>query len=301
MTPIQFRGQGIAIPTPFRPDESVDTESLGSHIDFLRVGGVDFLVALGTTAETPSLTPDERHTVMETVKAHAGDLPVVMGLGGNCTRAVVNEIQSTDFSGVSAILSVAPYYNKPSQKGLYGHFAAIAEASPVGVILYNVPSRTGVNIEASTTLALAEAYPDKIIAIKEASGRLDQAETIINRRWPGFAILSGDDSLAHSMIKMGAEGVISVLGNAYPSLFGRMIHLTLEGEIEKAALIHQQFSALYTLLFRDGNPSGIKAALHTLFPSYGEATRLPLTPVTSKTRTEIADFIHRTGQTYKHS
>lgn len=290
-----FRGQGIAAATPFRNDESIDTAALGNHIDYLRQSGVDFIVALGTTAETPTLTPDERRLVMTTVLAHAGSVPVVMGIGGNCTRSVVEEIRSTDFTGVSAILSVAPFYNKPSQRGLYAHFAAIAEACPVDVILYNVPSRTGVNIDAATTLALAKAYPGKIIAIKEASGRLDQTESIINRRDEGFAILSGDDSLAHSMIKMGADGVISVLGNVYPALFGEMIHATLDGDIDRAALIHQQFSALYTLLFRDGNPSGVKAALHARFPEYCEVTRLPLTPVSDETRAEITDFIARMG------
>ncbi|MCM1520471.1 MAG: 4-hydroxy-tetrahydrodipicolinate synthase [Lachnoclostridium sp.] len=286
-----FRGQGIALATPFADDGSIDTAVLGRHVDSLCNAGVDFIVALGTTAETPTLSAEEKQLVVDTVRGHAGSVPVVVGIGGNCTANVVNEIRHTDFNGISAILSVAPYYNKPSQRGLYGHFAAIAEACPVDVILYNVPSRTGVNVEAATTLALAEAYPDKVVAIKEASGRLEQAETILNRRHDGFSVLSGDDSLAHSMIKMGADGVISVLGNVFPEKFGRMIYATLDGEIEDAALIHQSFSALYSLLFRDGNPSGVKAALSCVIPGYKENLRLPLVPVSDETRAEIADFI----------
>lgn len=287
-----FRGLGIALPTPFRDsDGGVDYMALKAHLSYLKEGGVDFMVALGTTAETPTLTADERRRVLATVVECCDGMPVVAGIGGNCTRAVVDEIERTDFTGVSAILSVAPYYNKPRQEGLYRHFAAVAQASPVGVILYNVPSRTGVNIEAATALRLASDFPDKIIAIKEASGRLDQAETIVNRRHEGFNILAGDDSLAHAMIKAGAEGVISVLGNVYPALFGRMIHATMDGDTDRAAMIHQQFSALYTLLFRDGNPAGVKAALHCVMPGYGESLRLPLIPVDDTTRAEISEFL----------
>ncbi|MBD5201981.1 MAG: 4-hydroxy-tetrahydrodipicolinate synthase [Bacteroides sp.] len=288
MAQSMFKGLGVAIPTPFCADESLDEDALARHIDFLREASVDFIVALGTTAENPTLTPDERQRTVDIVKSHAGNIPVVMGLGGNSTRAVVEELKRTEFDGISAILSVAPYYNKPSQTGLYRHFAAIAEASPVPVILYNVPSRTGVNIEAATSLALAHDYPGKIVAVKEASGRLDQAETMVIRRDAGFAVLSGDDSLAHSMIKLGGDGVISVLGNVFPREFGTMIRASLAGDITRASIIHQHFSALYTLLFRDGNPSGVKAALNILHPYFGETLRLPLTPVTASTRQELA-------------
>ncbi len=287
MTPTPFKGLGVAIATPFLRDESLDEEALGRHIDFLRESAVDFIVSLGTTAENPVLTPGERARIMEIVVSHAGKVPVVMGVGGNCTRNVVEQLRATDMTGVSGILSVTPYYNKPSQEGLYKHFAAIAEASPVPVILYNVPSRTGVNLEAATSLRLAGDYRGKIVAVKEASGRLEQAETMIIRRERGFAVLSGDDSLAHSMIKLGGDGVISVLGNLFPREFGTMIRASLAGDITRAAILHQHFSALYTLLFRDGNPSGIKAALNILHPYFGDTLRLPLTPVTASTRAEL--------------
>lgn len=282
---------GVALTTPFREDETIDYDALDSHIDYLINGGTDFIVVLGTTAETPTLTPAEKHEIACHILDYAGGrIPLVLGAGGNCTRAVVEEIESFDrLAEFDSILSVVPYYNKPTQEGMYRHFSAIAEASPVPVILYNIPGRSGVNMNVDTIIRLAEEYPGRIVGIKEASGNMEQARNVITRRPEGFLVLSGDDSLAHTMIGAGGDGVISVLGNAYPRQFSEMIHVSLDPERhEQAAPMHQRFSALYSLLFKDGNPAGIKALLHLLFPDYHEVLRLPLVPVTDTTRRALA-------------
>lgn len=287
MSPQRLRGMGVALTTPFLQDGSIDYDTLDFHLDYLIDGNTDYIVALGTTAETPTLTHDEKKQLALHILDHvAGRCPLVLGIGGNSTAAVIDEIHHTDrLEEFDAILSVVPYYNKPVQEGMYRHFAAIAKASPIPVLLYNIPGRTGVNMNVDTIIRLAKDFPDKIIGVKEASGNMEQAQNVITRRPKGFLVLSGDDSLAHSMIRLGGDGVISVLGNAYPAQFTEMIHKSLDEEtVEEASLLHQKFSALYSLLFKDGNPAGIKCLLHILFPRYQEVLRLPLIPTTDTTR-----------------
>lgn len=282
-----LRGMGVALTTPFMDNGDIDYGSLDAHLDYLIDGKTDYIVALGTTAETPTLSADEKHKLALHILDYVnGRCPVVVGIGGNCTGSIVEELRKmARLSEFAAILSVVPYYNKPTQEGMYRHFAEIAKASPVPVILYNVPGRTGVNMNTDTIIRLASDFRGKIIGIKEASGNMEQAQNVMTRRPAGFLVISGDDSLAHSMIRLGGDGVISVLGNAYPRQFAEMIHRSLEDETaEPAARLHQQFSALYSLLFKDGNPAGIKCLLHLLFPSYREVLRLPLVPVTDETR-----------------
>ncbi|MCM1162802.1 MAG: 4-hydroxy-tetrahydrodipicolinate synthase [Muribaculaceae bacterium] len=283
----RLRGMGVALTTPFKADESIDYEALDAHVDYLIDGGADYIVALGTTAETPTLTADERRTLaLHILDRVAGRVPVVLGMGGNCTRCVVEDIGAMPrLNEFDAILSVVPYYNKPTQEGMYRHFTTIAKACPIPVILYNIPGRTGVNMSVDTIIRLAYENHGKIVGIKEASGNMEQAALVITRRPDGFLVISGDDSLAHTMIGLGGDGVISVLGNAAPRLFSEMIHVSLDPECHKEATkLHQRFSALYSLLFKDGNPAGIKALLHAMFPAYGEVLRLPLVSVSEVVR-----------------
>ncbi|MCH5326214.1 MAG: 4-hydroxy-tetrahydrodipicolinate synthase [Duncaniella sp.] len=282
-----LRGMGVALTTPFRHDETIDYDALDAHIDYLVEGGCDYIVALGTTAETPTLTGDERQELALHILDYVDRrIPVVLGMGGNCTRALVAEISAMKrLDEFAALLSVVPYYNKPTQEGMYRHFTAVAKVSPVPIILYNIPGRSGVNMSVDTIIRLASENPDKIIGIKEASGNMEQAALVITRRPDGFLVISGDDSLAHTMIGLGGDGVISVVGNAYPAEFTQMIHLSLDSERHnEAAPLHQRFSALYSLLFKDGNPAGIKSLLHALRPEYAEVLRLPLVPVTEPVR-----------------
>lgn len=285
-----LRGMGVALTTPFDTTMAVDYDVLDRHVDMLVDCGADYIVALGTTAETPTLSHDEKvavaHRVLDRV---GGRIPVVLGMGGNCTRVLTEELRSFPrLEEAAAILSVVPYYNKPTQEGMYRHFAAVAEASPVPVILYNIPGRTGVNMSVDTIIRLATEFPDRITGIKEASGNMEQASLVITRRPEGFLVISGDDSLAHTMIGLGGDGVISVVGNAYPREFSEMIHVSLDPERhDEAAAMHQKFSAFYSLLFRDGNPSGIKALMHCLMPDYEEVLRLPLVPVSEPVRRAI--------------
>lgn len=294
MTRKKLRGMGVALATPFTSSLEIDFDALGRHIDYLIEGGTDFIVALGTTAETPTLTAGEKEKLMEEIVARVnGRVPLVFGMGGNSTAALSAQIASTpSLAKADAILSVVPYYNKPSQEGMYRHFAEVAKASPVPVILYNIPGRTGVNMEVDTVIRLAEEFPGKIAGIKEASGNMDQAQLIMTRRPAGFTVFSGDDSLAHTMIGFGGDGVISVLGNALPREFTEMIHLSLDPELhDRAADLHRAFSALYSLLFKEGNPAGVKALLHELFPWYGSGLRLPLVEVSDATRQAIASAL----------
>ena len=243
----------------------------------------------GTTAETPTLSADEKRQVREFVTGRvAGRVPLVLGVGGNNTMAVVEELQTLDLSGYQAVLSVVPYYNKPSQEGIYIHYAAIAKASPVPVVLYNVPGRTGVNMTAETTLRLANDFPDKIVAIKEASGNFTQIDDIIKRKPADFMVISGDDGITFPLITLGAVGVISVIGNAFPKEFSRMVRLALEGDYANALLIHHRFTELFSLLFVDGNPAGVKCLLHAMGFMENEL-RLPLVP----TRITTYEKIHR--------
>lgn len=277
MTQTKFKGLGIALVTPFKEDESVDFEALGRLLDYQIQNGVDYIVALGTTAETPTLSEDEKREVRKFVLAKVnGRVPVVLGVGGNNTRAIVETLKNDDMEGIDAILSVVPYYNKPSQEGIFQHYSAVAEASKVPVILYNVPGRTGVNMTAETTLRLARKY-DNIVAIKEASGNIVQMNDIIKNKPKDFMVISGDDGITYPLITMGAVGVISVIGNAFPKEFGKMVRLALQGDYPSAREIHHRFTELFDLLFVDGNPAGAKCML-SIMGYINNKLRLPLVP-----------------------
>lgn len=285
-----FKGLGIALVTPFTSDGSVDYHVLNKLLDYQLKNGADFFCILATTGETPTLTKDEKQKIKELVVEKAGDkVPILMGCGGNNTADVVNELQTADFSGIDGILSVCPYYNKPSQEGLYQHFKAIAAATSLPVVLYNVPGRTGVNLKAETTVRLARDC-ENIVAIKEASGSLEQVDEIIKNKPDGFDVISGDDALTFPMIACGAAGVISVIGNALPKEFSRMIRLEMKGEIESARKIHHKFTDLFNLLFVDGNPAGVKAMLHEMC-MIENVLRLPLVPTRLTTMQKISDCL----------
>lgn len=286
MESFSLRGLGIALITPFRADKSVDFPALERLVNRAIEANIDYIVVLGTTAENATLTHDERRDVALCIaRTAAGRLPLVLGLGGNCTAGVLEEFEHTDLSPFAAILSVVPFYNKPSQEGMYQHYKAIAQASPVPVILYNVPGRTGVNMTAATTLRIARDCPN-VIGIKEASGNMTQVEEIIKNKPEGFEVVSGDDALAYPFICMGAQGVISVMGNAYPRSFGALIHASLNQELDKAKQLQHEFDRMYHLLFCDGNPAGVKAVLHAQGLIENEL-RLPLTPVSAETQALI--------------
>lgn len=288
---ISLDGLGIALATPFKKDYSIDYESLGSLIDFQIDNGADYLVVLGTTGEAVTLTDAERHEVARFVADRArGRVPLVLGMSGNSTYHLVETISRTDFSGYSAILSVVPYYNKPSQEGMRLHFEGVAKASPLPVVLYNVPGRTGANLDASTTLRLAAEHPDKIIAIKEASGRMGQIREILEKKPSAFVVLSGDDALTLPLMAMGASGVISVVGNALPAEFGKVVHLCQEGKFAEASALDRPLQPFYRSLFAEGNPSGIKALL-AIRGMAEDILRLPLTPVSETTRRNLREAL----------
>ena len=282
-----FRGLGIALVTPFTSDGQVDYKSLKRLVEYQIDNGADFLCILATTGETPCLTQDEKDKITQLVKD--GRLPILKGCGGNNTAAVVEELRTADWSGIDGILSVCPYYNKPSQEGLYQHFKAIAEASPLPVVLYNVPGRTGINLKPETTVRLANDC-ENIVAVKEASGSLEQVDEIIKNKPQRFDVLSGDDALTFSMVASGAAGVISVIGNALPKEFSRMIRLEFQGEYEPARKIHHMFTELYSLLFVDGNPAGVKALLHEM-GFIENQLRLPLVPTKVSTLQKMAEIL----------
>lgn len=286
----KFKGLGIALITPFKADGSVDVDSLVRLAEYQISNGADFLCVMGTTAETPCLSPDERKMIRELmVERFAGRVPILLGCGGNCTASIVQELQTGDFTGIDGILSVCPMYNKPSQEGIYQHFRAIAQASPVPVVLYNVPGRTGVNMTAETTLRLAREF-DNIVAIKEASGNITQMDDIIKNKPANFDVISGDDGITFPLITLGAVGVISVIGNALPREFSRMVRLALRGEYEPALKIHHKFTELFKLLFVDGNPAGVKAMLHAMGMIENQL-RLPLVPTRLTTMEQISQII----------
>lgn len=285
-----FRGLGIALVTPFTPHGQVDYKSLKRLVEYQIDNGADFLCILATTGETPCLTQDEKEKITQLVKdVNHGRLPILKGCGGNNTAAVVEELRTADWSGIDGILSVCPYYNKPSQEGLYQHFKAIAEASPLPVVLYNVPGRTGINLKPETTVRLANDC-ENIVAVKEASGSLEQVDEIIKNKPQRFDVLSGDDALTFSMVASGAAGVISVIGNALPKEFSRMIRLEFQGEYEPARKIHHMFTELYSLLFVDGNPAGVKALLHEM-GFIENQLRLPLVPTKVSTLQKMAEIL----------
>lgn len=285
-----FKGLGIALITPFKADHSVDFDALKRLVEYQIQNGADFFCILATTGETPCLTVEEKVQIKNlVVELNQGRQPILMGCGGNNTAAIVEEVKNTDWRGIDGLLSVCPYYNKPSQEGLYQHFKAIAEASPLPVVLYNVPGRTGINLKAETTVRLANDCPN-IVGIKEASGSLEQVDEIIKNKPARFDVISGDDALTFPMIASGAAGVISVIGNALPKEFSRMIRYEFKGEYEPARKIHHRFTELYSLLFVDGNPAGVKALLHEMGFIENEL-RLPLVPTRITTMKKMAAIL----------
>ena len=285
-----FKGLGIALITPFTLEGKVDYKSLRRLLDYQLTNGADFLCILATTGEAPCLTKEEKEELTSFIKGVVGGrIPILKYCGGNNTAAVVDEIKTTDWTGIDGILSICPYYNKPSQDGLYQHFKAIAEVSPLPIVLYNVPGRTGINMKAETTVKLAKDFSN-IVAIKEASGSLEQVDEIIKNKPDNFDVISGDDALTFSMIASGAAGGISVIGNALPKEFSRMIRLEFNGEYEPARKIHHMFTELYSLLFVDGNPAGCKALLNDM-GMIENVLRLPLVPTTITTKQKMADIL----------
>ena len=285
-----FKGLGVALVTPFKADGSVDYDALRRLLDYQLSNGVDFLCVLGTTAETPCLSAEEKLKVKNiVVEKIQGRVPILLGCGGNNTAAVVESLKNDDFTGVDGILSVCPYYNKPSQEGLYQHFKAIANATELPVVLYNVPGRVGVNMTAETTLRLANDCPN-IVAIKEASGNFAQIDDIIKNKPSHFDVISGDDGITFPLITLGAVGVISVIGNALPKEFSRMVRLALNGDYKNALEIHHKFTELFGLLFVDGNPAGVKAMLN-IMGLIENQLRLPLVPARITTLGEISAIV----------
>jgi 4-hydroxy-tetrahydrodipicolinate synthase len=272
--------------TPFKTDGQIDFESLARIVENLIAGGVDHLCVLGTTAETPTLSESERLEVVKfVIKQVKGRIPMMVGCSSNCTAAVVEQIKNYQLDGIDAILSAVPFYNKPSQEGIYRHFAEIAKASAKPIILYNVPGRTGVNMTAQTTLRIAREFKN-VIGIKEASGNMDQVKEIIAGAPEGFRVIIGDDSLAMEAIRNGAAGVISVIGNAVPKRFSQLVHATMQGNYAEAEQIQKQLAPLYGLLFKEGSPCGVKA----LMADRGvleNVMRLPLVPVSDALKKEI--------------
>lgn len=264
MKKFDLQGTGVALVTPFHKQGTIDFTSLGRLIDHTIEGGVDYVVCLGTTSEYPTLSSQEQLAVVEfTIEKVENRVPVVLGMGGNDTRSLVDKIRQTDMSSIAAILSVAPYYNKPNQKGLYAHFKAVAEASNIPVILYNVPGRCGVNMTAETTLQLANDFSN-IIGIKEASGNMAQCMEILANKPQGFTVVSGEDALVLPMIALGAQGVISVAANAYPNIMSELVTHSLKSNMKKARAVHEKLLPFSNAIFDEGNPTGIKAALEIM-------------------------------------
>lgn len=292
MSLINLSGMGVALITPFKEDESIDFDALARLLEYQIQNGTDYLVVLGTTGETPSLSETEKRQIQRfVVDRTRGRIPLVLGVGSNNTRTVVDYLLNEDLSGYDAILSVVPYYNKPSQEGIYQHYATIAKASPLPIILYNVPGRTGVNMTAETTLRLARDF-NNIVAIKEASGNISQMDDIIKNKPHDFMVISGDDGVTFPLITLGAVGVISVIGNAFPKEFSRMVRLALNGNYNQALTIHHRFTELFSLLFVDGNPAGVKCLLN-LMGMIENKLRLPLVPTRITTYEKIQDVLEK--------
>lgn len=278
---------GIALITPFKKDHSIDIESLIKIVNHVIDNGADFLVVLGTTSEAPTLTSEEKNLVINTIlKANNGRLPILLGMGGNNTQAVIEAIKAQNFDGIQGILSVVPYYNKPNQRGMKAHFEAIADASPVPVVVYNVPGRVGVNLQAATCVELAQ-HPN-IIAVKEASGNLQQIMEILRDKPSDFDVLSGDDGITQPLMALGAQGVISVAANAYTKPFSRMMKAMREGHAEEALRLHYAMLRMNQLIFADGNPAGIKC-LMSIMGLCENVLRLPLVSVNEKVETDIIE------------
>lgn len=284
-----FQGFGVALATPFNSDGSIDFVALRSLVDNIIVGGVDFICVLGTTAETPTLTEEEKLEIRRVVvEVNQERVPLLLGAGNNSTQAVCRQLREDNFEGFSGLLMVCPFYNKPTQEGLYQHFKKISEESPLPIILYNIPGRTGVNLQAATTLRLANDCPN-IVAIKEASGIITQIEEIVEYAPDGFDVFSGDDAITFELLTIGAKGVISVIGNAYPEEFGAMVHAAQAGDYTSALSQHRQFRRLYKLMSVDGNPSGIKGLLY-IQGKADNVVRLPLVSVRVETLEAIRHY-----------
>ena len=277
----RISGTGVALITPFNEDKSIDYTSLDKLINKAIEGGIDFLVVLGTTGEATSINESEKKELINfIVKLNNKRLPLVLGIGGNNTNKLIKEINNTDLSDFDAILSVTPYYNKPSQKGLYHHYAEISKYSPIPIILYNVPSRTGVNMSPETTIQLANDFKN-IISIKEASGDINQIKYILKNKPKNFDVLSGDDGLTLEIIQNGGAGVISVIGQSNPEEFSSLVKFALNGKLSDAKILHDKLYGLYHYLYSEGNPSGVKAflSLQGVCKNY---LRLPLVPISSE-------------------
>ena len=282
-------GTGVALITPFEADLSVDYDALTKIVNHCIAGGIDYLVVLGTTGESVVLSKQEKNEIVRhVVKINNGKLPVVLGLGGNCTATVINEYESFNLDGVEAILSVSPFYNKPSQRGIYSHYQLLSKSFNHPIILYNVPGRTSSNISAETTLKLAHDF-DNIVAVKEASGDMDQIMTIIKDKPDDFLVISGDDGLTLPMILMGANGVISVIGQAFPNQYSLMVREGLKGNVHESNHLHYLLYPIYNSLYRDGNPAGIKECMSHLGLCTNKL-RLPLVNVEDKTKKELIEF-----------
>ncbi len=278
----KFKGTGVAIVTPFTKSGDIDFAAYKKVMNHIIKGGCEFIVVLGTTGESPTVSREEKKDLIAfSVETNANRIPLVVGIGGNSTADVVAAVRDSSFKGIHAVLSVCPYYIKPQQEGVFQHFKAISEESPVPVIIYTVPGRTGSNIAASTTLRLAEECPN-IIGIKEASGNLDQISRVLKNRPKGFLVISGDDALTFSMLALGADGVISVVANVFPKEFSNMVRYGLKGDFEKARAIHFHLLEFMNAIFADGSPSGVKAALE-IKKLAGNYLRLPLVPVNKET------------------
>lgn len=286
----QLNGTGVALVTPFRSDLSVDEKALRAIVDFCIEGGVDYLVVLGTTGEPVTLAGSEKQKVIEiVVSQNAGRLPLVIGIGGNNTAQLVEELRTSELKGFEAILSVSPYYNRPTQEGIFRHYKALSEAAPIPLIAYNVPGRTGSNVLPETVLRLAKNCPN-LVGIKEASGNMDQVRAIVHGKPDDFMVISGDDATALPTILAGGSGVISVLAQGVPTQFTKMVRLAMEGREEEAKKLHQALEPAMELIFKEGNPAGIKAIFETLGLA-SAAVRLPLVEATSDLKSEIKKFM----------
>ncbi len=290
-----FTGTGVALITPFDDNNSIDYPSLQRLLDYIIDNGISFIAMQGTTGEPSTLTPDERQKLRKFVVDNVkGRVPLIYGIGGNNTAAVVDEIKNTDFTGIDAILSISPYYTKPNQRGIYEHFKAIDNASPLPVVLYNVPGRTSRNIEPQTIVKLANDCKN-IFAVKEASGNMAQIMQIINTKPESLSVISGDDSLTLPMYSLGATGVISVAANVVPKQFSQMVNLCAKGDFKEASKIHFKMLDLMNALFEDGSPAGAKAALSYL-GIIKENLRLPLVPVNEQVRAKIVTAVNNVLQ-----
>ena len=286
----RYTGTGVAMVTPFRREGEVDFSALELLTEKLINKGVNYLVVLGTTAETPTLSAGEKQDIVRcVVAAGGGRVPIVVGAGGNDTRTVIQGLKDMDSKGVDAVLSVVPYYSKPTQEGIFQHFSAVAASTDLPIMLYNVPGRTGMNMSADTVIRLANDYPQTIVALKEASGDFEQISDILKDKPSGFQVISGDDSITLPMISLGASGVVSVIGNGYPGLFSTMVAAALEGAWEKAREIHYQLTPMMKAIFKEGNPAGIKASMEVQ-GWIKNVLRLPLVSASQSLQQEIREL-----------